>query len=45
LRTAVSLMFTHDTTWLAVADEDLMFKGYITLRGITHALGETYSSQ
>ncbi len=42
LRTAVSEMFTHDMTWLPVVDDEGRFKGYVTQRGITHALGETY---
>lgn len=42
LRTAVSTMFRHNTTWLACTDADGMFKGYVTLRGITRLLGEAY---
>jgi len=42
LRTAVSLMFSHDVAWLACVDEEGFFKGYITQRGITHLLGATY---
>jgi len=42
LRTAVSLMFTHDVTWLAVVDDDGFYKGFVTQRGITHLLGATY---
>jgi osmoprotectant transport system ATP-binding protein len=42
LRTAVSTMFRHDVTWLACVDGDGMFKGYVTLRGITRMLSETY---
>ncbi|MEO8716433.1 MAG: ATP-binding cassette domain-containing protein, partial [Acetobacteraceae bacterium] len=42
LRTAVSLMFTHDVTWLACVDADGFYKGYITQRGITHLLGAAY---
>ena len=42
LRTAVSLMFTHDITWLACVDDDGFYKGYVTQRGITHLLGATY---
>ncbi len=42
LRTAVSQMFTHDVTWLACVDADGRFIGYVTQRGITHLLGETY---
>ncbi|HSK40408.1 MAG TPA: ABC transporter ATP-binding protein, partial [Arenibaculum sp.] len=42
LRSAVSQMFTHDTTWLACVDAEDRFRGHITQRGITHLLGETY---
>jgi len=42
LRTAVSEMFTHDVTWLAVTDEHGRYAGCITQSGITHLLGETY---
>ncbi len=42
LRKAVSLMFTHDVTWLACVDADGFYKGYITQRAITHLLGATY---
>jgi osmoprotectant transport system ATP-binding protein len=42
LRTAVSLMFANDVTWLACVDDDGFYKGYISQRGITHLLGETY---
>ena len=42
LRTAVSMMFTHDVTWLACVDDDGFYKGYITQRGVTHLLGATY---
>ena len=38
LRTAVSTMFRHDVGWLACVDDDGLFKGYVTLRGITHLL-------
>jgi len=44
LRTAVSLMFTHDVSWLACVDAEGAFRGYVTQRGITHLLGETYRS-
>ncbi len=40
LRTAVSTMFRHDVTWLACVDDDGHYKGYVSLRGITHLLGE-----
>ncbi len=42
LRTAVSMMFTHDLTWMPVVDDDGFYKGYLTQPGITHLLGETY---
>jgi osmoprotectant transport system ATP-binding protein len=42
LRTAVSTMFRHDMSWLACVDDDGMFKGYVTLRGITHILSQAY---
>lgn len=42
LRTAISTMFAHDVSWLACVDDDGFYKGYITQRGITHALGATY---
>jgi osmoprotectant transport system ATP-binding protein len=42
LRTAVSTMFRHDVSWLACVDDDGMFKGYVTLRGITHILSQAY---
>jgi osmoprotectant transport system ATP-binding protein len=42
LRSAVSTMFRHDTTWLACVDAEGFYKGYVTQRGITHRLGETY---
>ncbi len=42
LRTAVSRMFRHDVTWLACVDDDGFFKGFITQRAISHALGATY---
>jgi osmoprotectant transport system ATP-binding protein len=42
LRTAVSTMFRHDISWLACVDEDGMFKGYVTLRGVRSLLAETY---
>ena len=44
LRTAVSMMFTHDVTWLACVDDDGFYKGYVTQRGITRVLGATYGS-
>ena len=42
LRTAVSLMFMHDLRWLACVDREGLFAGYVTQRGITRLLGETY---
>jgi osmoprotectant transport system ATP-binding protein len=42
LRTAVALMFTHGVTWLACVDDDGFYKGYVTQRGITQALGSSY---
>jgi osmoprotectant transport system ATP-binding protein len=42
LRTAVSTMFRHDVSWLACVDDDGMFRGYVTLRGITHLLAQAY---
>ena len=42
LRTAVSTMFRHDVSWLACVDDDGMFVGYVTLRGMTRLLSETY---
>ena len=43
LRTAVSTMFRHDMTWLACVDEDGVYIGYVTLRGITQLLARAYS--
>jgi osmoprotectant transport system ATP-binding protein len=45
LRTAVSLMFTHGVTWLACVDDDGFYKGYVSQRSITNALGATYRDQ
>ena len=42
LRTAVSMMFMHDLRWLACVGRDGAFVGYVTQRGITRLLGETY---
>ncbi len=42
LRTAVSLMFMHDLRWLPCVDSEGRFAGYVTQRGITRMLGETY---
>ncbi|MEO8856557.1 MAG: ABC transporter ATP-binding protein [Burkholderiaceae bacterium] len=45
LRTAVSMMFMHDLRWLACVKPDGAFAGYVTQRGITRLLGETYKAQ
>jgi osmoprotectant transport system ATP-binding protein len=42
LRTAVSTMFRYDVGWLACVGDDGLYKGYVTLHGITHLLGETH---
>lgn len=42
LRRAVSLMYTHGVTWLAVVDDDGFFKGYITHRSVARRLSDTY---
>jgi osmoprotectant transport system ATP-binding protein len=42
LRVAVSEMFAHDITWLAVVDDEGRYRGCVTQTGITHLLGETY---
>ena len=42
LRTAVSLMFTHDLSWLACLDAQGRFAGYLSQRGIKALLGQTY---
>jgi osmoprotectant transport system ATP-binding protein len=42
LRTAVSLMFTHDVDWVACVGGDGRYLGMVTQRGITRLLGETY---
>ena len=42
LRTAVSTMFRYDVSWLACVDDDGMFKGFVTQRGITHLLAQAY---
>ncbi|EKV31866.1 L-proline glycine betaine ABC transport system permease protein ProV [Caenispirillum salinarum AK4] len=44
LRTAVSQMFTHDVTWLAVTDSQGRYQGVVTQQGITHLLGKTYGA-
>ena len=45
LRTAVSMIFTHGVTWLACIDDDGFYKGYVSQRSITHALGAPYRDQ
>jgi osmoprotectant transport system ATP-binding protein len=35
-------MFMHDVRWLACVDEQGMFAGFVTQRGITRLLGQTY---
>jgi len=42
LRAAVSTMFMHDVRWLACVDEQGVFAGFVTQRGITRLLGQTY---
>jgi osmoprotectant transport system ATP-binding protein len=42
LRVAVSDMFTHGVTWLACVDDEGFYKGYITQRGVSQALGAVY---
>jgi osmoprotectant transport system ATP-binding protein len=42
LRTAVSRMFMHDVRWIACVDCDGAFAGFVSQRGITRLLGETY---
>jgi len=42
LRAAVSTMFMHDVRWLACVDEQGVFAGSVTQRGITRLLGQTY---
>ena len=42
IRTAVSLMFAHDLSWLPCIDDEGIYRGQITQSGITHLLGETY---
>ncbi|MDZ7809604.1 MAG: CBS domain-containing protein [Arhodomonas sp.] len=45
LRKVASLMFSHDTTWLACVDDDGRLVGTLTQRGITRYLGATYRPQ
>lgn len=45
LRKVASLMFTHDTTWLPCVDENGVYVGDVTQRGVTHYLGATYRPQ
>lgn len=42
LRSAVSSMFRHDSSWLVVVDENGDFAGNITQRGVTRHLGAAY---
>ncbi len=42
LRTAVSMMFMFDVPWLTCVDENGLYAGVITQRGITRLLGDTY---
>jgi len=42
LRTAVSLMFMHDLRWLPCVDSEGVYSGFVTQKGITKLLGETY---
>ena len=42
LRTAVSLMFMHDLRWLPCVDSEGVYTGFVTQKGITRLLGETY---
>ena len=42
LRTAVSLMFMHDLRWLPCVDGEGAYVGFVTQKGITRLLGETY---
>jgi osmoprotectant transport system ATP-binding protein len=41
LRAAVSLMLTHDLSWLPCVDDNGVYKGYLTQQGIAHLLGTT----
>jgi osmoprotectant transport system ATP-binding protein len=43
LRVAVSKMFRHDTSWLAVVDDDGFFMGSITQSAVSHALSSAYT--
>ncbi|MDQ3188594.1 MAG: ABC transporter ATP-binding protein [Pseudomonadota bacterium] len=42
LRTAVSMMFMFDVPWLTCVDENGLYAGVVTQRGITRLLGDTY---
>ena len=42
LRTAVSLMFMHDLRWLPCVDAEGVYTGFVTQKGITRLLGDTY---
>lgn len=43
LRTVASKMFSHDTTWMPCVDDQGVFCGEITQRGVTHHLAATYN--
>ena len=45
LRTAVSLMFAHDLSWMPCVDASGVYRGHVTQRGITSLLGETYRNR
>ncbi|CAD5108268.1 ABC transporter ATP-binding protein [Zestomonas carbonaria] len=42
LRTVAALMFRHDTTWIPCVDDQGVFRGEVSQRGVTHYLGATY---
>jgi osmoprotectant transport system ATP-binding protein len=42
LRTAVSMMFMYDVPWLTCVDQNGLYAGVVTQRGITRILGDTY---
>ncbi|MEH6444326.1 MAG: ABC transporter ATP-binding protein [Oceanospirillaceae bacterium] len=45
LRSVASSMFSNDTTWMPCVDDDGVFRGEISQRGVTHYLGATYRRQ
>jgi osmoprotectant transport system ATP-binding protein len=45
LRAAVSLMFTHDLSWLPCVDDSGVYQGHLTQQGITHLLGAAYGDK